>query len=297
MPVASQLRYAQVVAVHGRHCAVDVDGEIVTCFPRGKKSVVACGDRVQIAMTAKGQGVIEAVDPRRTLLYRSDAYREKLIAANIDQMIIVLAAVPSYYQELLDRCLVAAEFQGIRALVVINKSDLVDESREARERLRLYEALGYEVLPLVARNDVSPLLPHLADRSSVLVGQSGMGKSTIVNSLVPDAGAAVGDISLALDSGRHTTTYARMYRLDPQARLIDSPGMQEFGLRHVPAKEIARCYPEMRPWLGRCRFNDCAHLVEPDCAVRAAADNGSIDAARLRSYARLMEEAQRATRY
>lgn len=297
MPPASQFQSAQVVAVHGRHCAVDVDGEIVTCFPRGKKSAIACGDRVHIAMTAKGQGVIEAVDPRRTLLYRSDAYREKLIAANVDQMIIVLAAVPSFYQELLDRCLVAAEFQGIRALIVLNKSDLVDESRAARERLRLYEGLGYEVLPLVARSDVSPLRPHLAGRSSVLVGQSGMGKSTIVNGLVPDAAAAVGEISLALDSGRHTTTYARMYRLDAQAQLIDSPGMQEFGLRHVPAHEIARCFPEMRPLLGQCRFNDCAHLVEPDCAVRAAASNASIDAARLRSYARLMDEARRAPRY
>lgn len=297
MPTASQLHSAQVVAVHGRHCAVDIDGEIVTCFPRGKKSIVACGDRVSIAMIAKGQGVIEAIAPRSSLLYRSDAYREKLIAANVDQMIIVLAAVPSFYQELLDRCLVAAESQAIRALIVLNKSDLVDESRAARKRLSLYERLGYEVLSLVARTDVSPLQPHLAGRSSVLVGQSGMGKSTIVNSLMPDAAAAVGEISLALDSGRHTTTHARMYRLDAQAHLIDSPGMQEFGLSHVPADAIAGCFPEIRPLLGKCRFNDCAHVVEPECAVRAAVDSGSIDAARLRSYARLMEEARRAHRY
>lgn len=297
MPTPSKFLAAQVVAVHGRHCAVDCDGEIVTCVPRGKKSIVACGDRVHIAMTSKGQGVIEAVDPRHTLLYRSDAFREKLIAANVDQMIVVLAAVPSFYQELLDRCLVAAEFQGIRALVVLNKSDLLDETRAARDRLRLYEGLGYEVLPLVARTDVSPLRPHLAGRSSVLVGQSGMGKSTIVNGLVPNAAAAVGEISLALDSGRHTTTSARMYRLDGEAQLIDSPGMQEFGLRHVPVDAIARCFPEMRPLLGQCRFNDCAHRVEPDCAIRAAVEKGSIDAARLRSYARLTEEARRAPRY
>lgn len=297
MPVASKSHPAQVIAVHGRHCVVDVDGEPVTCVARGKKSHVACGDRVHIAMTAKGQGVIEAVEPRRTLLYRSDEHREKLIAANVDQMIVVLAAVPSFYQELLDRCLVAAEFQGVHPLVVLNKSDLVEESRAARERLRVYAQLGYEILPLVARTDVSPLEPYLAGRSSVLVGQSGMGKSTIVNALVPDAGAAVGEISLALDSGRHTTTYARMYRLGAQSRLIDSPGMQEFGLGHVPAKEIARCFPEMRPWLGQCRFNDCAHLVEPDCAVRIAADKGEIDRARLRSYTHLMEEARRVPRY
>lgn len=297
MPASSPIHSGQVVAVHGRHCVVDVGGERLTCFPRGKKSLVACGDRVAVAPTAKGQGVIEAVDPRRALLYRSDAHREKLIAANVDQMIIVLAAIPSVYQELLDRCLVAAEHQDIHALIVLNKSDLIEESRAVRERLRLYESLGYTVLPLVARTSVSDLLPHLSGRLSVLVGQSGMGKSTIVNRLLPDADAAVGEISLALDSGRHTTTYARLYQVGPDTGLIDSPGMQEFGLRHVPRERIASCFPELRPLLGQCRFKDCAHLVEPDCAVRAAAGRGVVDALRLRSYARIMEEAQHRTRY
>lgn len=296
MPAAPALNTGQVVAVHGRQYAVDIAGETVSCFPRGKKSVVACGDVVHVLPTAPGQGVIESIGERRSLLYRSDLFREKLIAANVDQMIIVLAAVPSFYRELLDRCLIAAEHQCIDALIVLNKSDLTQQTQAALDALRLYRSLGYVVLPLAARQDVSPLQPYLAGKLSVLVGQSGMGKSTIVNALVPRAQAAVGDISVALDSGRHTTTHARLYRLDAGAGLIDSPGMQEFGLRHIPARDLQSCFREFRPVLGECRFNDCAHLQEPGCAVRAALDGGAIDAERMRTYQRVMHEAQRTLR-
>lgn len=286
-----------MIAVHGRQYLVElVDGEVLACFPRGKKSELACGDRVAVMRTAPGQGVVEATDPRRTLLFRSDAYRQKLIAANADQMIVVLAAAPSFYEELLDCCLVAAEHQRIAALIVLNKFDLA-ASPAAMERLQRHAALGYEVLPLTAREDVGPLRPRLAGRTSVLVGQSGMGKSTIVNALVPDAGAAIGDISLALDSGRHTTTHARLYRLDADSALIDSPGMQEFGLHHVATTELAHCFVEFRPWLGNCRFNDCLHLSEPDCAVQAAQSRGQIDAQRLAVYRKLVQEAQRRRKY
>ncbi|MCW5619615.1 MAG: ribosome small subunit-dependent GTPase A [Burkholderiales bacterium] len=286
-----------MVAAHGRQYLVELqDGQIVSCFPRGKRSGLACGDRVAVLLTAPGQGVIEATDPRRTLLYRSDLYRQKLIAANVDQMVMVVAAVPSFYEELLDRCLVAAEHQHLRVLIVLNKFDL-DASAAAMQRLQRYASLGYEVLPLVARHDVAPLRPRLDGCISVLVGQSGMGKSTIVNALVPQARAAVGDVSTALDSGRHTTTHARLYRLDHTSALIDSPGMQEFGLKHVTLEELPHGFMEFRPWLGQCRFNDCRHLSEPGCAIQAAAECGKIGTQRLAVYRKLAHEAQRRPRY
>jgi ribosome biogenesis GTPase / thiamine phosphate phosphatase len=281
----------QVVATHGRHYLVEVSGgEILTCFPRGKRSLAACGDFVQVMRTAAGQGVIEAVDPRRALLYRSDQYRQKLIAANATQMVIVLAVVPSFYEELLNRCLAAAAHQRLRALIVLNKFDLTSDAGGALASLALYEQLGYTVLPLVAKRDVGPLRTHLAGHLSLLVGQSGMGKSTIINGLIPGAGAAVGDVSVALDSGRHTTTHARLYRLDTSSGLIDSPGMQEFGLQHLTQRELADAFREFHPFFVRCRFNDCRHTGEPDCAVEAAASAGKISSRRLAHYRRIVAD-------
>jgi ribosome biogenesis GTPase / thiamine phosphate phosphatase len=292
-PGPAHLR-GQVVSTHGRHYLVEIaGGEILTCFPRGKRSLAACGDVVQVMRTAAGQGVIEAVDPRRALLYRSDRHRQKLIAANVTQMVIVLAVVPSFYEELLNRCLAAAAHQRIPALIVLNKFDLSAESAPALASLGLYAELGYTVLPLVAKHDVSPLRQHLEGHLSLLVGQSGMGKSTILNALVPGAAATVGDISVALDSGRHTTTHASLHRFDGRSALIDSPGMQEFGLMHLTQRELADAFQEFRPYLAVCRFNDCHHTGEPDCAVAAAASDGIISARRLVAYRRIVADLNR----
>ena len=283
-----------VVAAHGKYYRVELtDGRIISCVTRGKKTGTACGDHVEIALTATDQGVIERIDKRRTQLYRSDLYREKIIAANVDQIVIVVAAVPSFYEELVNRCLVAAETTGIRAVIVLNKIDQT-ETAAALKTLALYASLGYPLLPLCARQDVSPLRAQLAHRTSVLVGQSGMGKSTLINALLPDANIREGDISTALDSGKHTTTQATLYHLDQDSHIIDSPGLQEFGLHHLPVEEFAPAFIEFRPFLGQCRFSNCRHLVEPECALDRAVSAGTIDPRRLKVYRSLIAEKLRA---
>ena len=259
------------------------------------------------------QGVIERIMPRRSLLYRSDAYREKLIAANVTQIIVVVAAEPSFSDELLARCLVAAFDQKLEALIVLNKCDLSAAADAARKRLAPYLAIGCRVLELSATQDASALRPFLRGHTSVLVGQSGMGKSTLINALLPDAQAVTREISAVLDSGKHTTTHARMYRIDEGAaatrhleaadcesssrtplqhqeasphrvgasNLIDCPGVQAFGLHHLSFGAIEQGFVEFAPYLGKCRFHDCRHVQEPGCALRDAVSRGKIDARRL----------------
>lgn len=263
-------------------------------FPRGKKSEIACGDRVDIKQTSDDQGVIEAIQPRSSLLYRSNEIRQKLIAANVDQLVIVVATEPAFSDELIARALVAAESEEIEPLIVLNKCDLTDKLGAARQRLAVLVGLGYRVLELSALEHAEDLRPHLANRTSVLVGQSGMGKSTLVNALLPDAKAATREISLALDSGKHTTTHATLYHLDADSHLIDSPGLQEFGLGHLDRQEIENAFPEFRPFHGQCRFRDCLHNREPDCALIAAVDAKKIDKSRFLTYHRIVGT-QRAT--
>jgi len=277
----------RVVAAHGRHYLVD-DGDTVTeCVTRGKKGGVACGDRVRFSLTHPGSGVIEAIEPRFNLLYRSDEFRSKLIAANVDQVLVVVAAVPLFREELLIRCLVACEAADIPAHIVLNKTDLTETAALA-DYLMAYEALGYAVIKVTALGDLGSLEADLKDKTSVLVGASGMGKSSLLNRLVPEANATVGEISLALDAGRHTTTHARLYPLAQGGALIDSPGMQEFGLKHLNQHELMAAFPEIRSRLGQCRFHNCRHLKEPGCAVLAAA-GGDILPSRLRAYHALLK--------
>ena len=270
-----------VVAAHGRQYEVELpDGSTLRCFTRGKKSDIACGDQVDIAPGGDAQGVIERIAERRSLLYRSNEFRQKLIAANVTQIVIVVATEPSFSDELITRCLVAAESQDINALIVLNKCDLEERTAPALAALAPFVALDYPVISLSARGDLTPLRERLAGQLSVLVGQSGMGKSTLTNALVPHANAATREISTALDSGKHTTTHATLYRLDADSALIDSPGLQEFGLSHLDATALEHAFPEIRTRIGECRFRNCRHDREPGCAIRDALETGAINARR-----------------
>ena len=285
----------RIVAAFGRGYLVETStGEALDCVNRGKRGGLACGDRVRVSIAAPGQGAIEEVQPRASLLYRSDRFREKLIAANVTQAAIVVSGRPLFSEELLNRCLVAAEWQGLRVLIVLNKADLAEEARQAAALLQPYAALGYALLPLCAKSDVAPLRARLSGHTTVLVGQSGMGKSTLVNALVPGAAAPTREISEALGAGRHTTTHARLYHLDAQSHVIDSPGMQEFGLHHLGETDMERAFPEFRPLLGGCRFNDCRHGGEPGCAIARAVEAGEISPKRLEFYRRMLPMARTA---
>ena len=281
--------HGRVIAAHGRQYVVELeDGTRLPCFPRGKKSEIACGDEVSIQRTSADQGVIEATRTRRSLLYRSNEIRQKLIAANVDQIVIVVATEPGFSDELVTRALLAAESEDIEPLIVLNKCDLPEKLPAARSQLATLAGLGYRIIELSARDHADELRPMLQGKTSVLVGQSGMGKSTLVNALIPEAGAATREISTALDSGKHTTTHATLYHLDAQSHLIDSPGLQEFGLGHLDRAEVEQAFPEFRPWLGQCRFRDCRHDREPDCALTAALRAGAISAARWEAYRRVV---------
>lgn len=267
-----------IVAAFGRHYEVeDGDGRHWQAVPKGKRSIYACGDRVQMEAAADNQARIADHLPRSSLLYRSDEWKQKLIAANATQVVLVVATEPAFSDELLSRALVAAEHDHLRVVIVLNKCDLADRLPAARAQLAPFAALGYPVLELSARENAAALLPLLAGQVSVLVGQSGMGKSTLVNALVPGAGAATREISTALDSGKHTTTHARLYRLDGDSAIIDSPGLQEFGLAHLSFGDIEHGFPEFRQTLGQCRFHDCRHAAEPGCAVKNLTESGVID--------------------
>ena len=227
-------------------------------------------------------GVIETVLPRQTLLYRSNAFKSKLIAANVTQMVIVLATQPSFYESLLNRCLVAAEYANVKPLIVLNKCDL--ECADALQKVAIYQALSIPVVRLSAKQDIAPLREHLENHCSIMVGQSGMGKSTIINALLPNENVRTQEVSTVLDSGKHTTTAARLYHLDATSSLIDSPGLQEFGLFHLSKSELAHAFVEFKPFLGKCKYNNCQHSHEPDCAILNAFKMGKIAATRLKHY-------------
>jgi ribosome biogenesis GTPase len=290
-----------IIAAHGRHYLADADGEKLQCVTRGKKTNVAVGDVVVLKRTSNDQAVIEKIADRTTLLYRSDQYKSKLLAANISRLFIVVATEPGFADDLVSRALVACEAAGIEAHLILNKTDVEDLLPRARERAAVYGALGYPVHEVSARahpdETVALLKPLLAGHSSIFIGQSGMGKSSLINLLVPDADIAVREISAALDTGKHTTTFTRLYWLDSEgsgdgrpASIIDSPGFQEFGLYHLTEGMLERAFVEFKPYLGGCKYYNCRHLAEPQCAVLEAVAGGKIARMRHELYGQLLHE-------
>ncbi|ATE59602.1 ribosome small subunit-dependent GTPase A [Thauera sinica] len=289
-----------IVAAFGRHYEVATPAGRLQCTTRGKKNTFACGDEVELLPSGDGQGVIEQLRPRRSLLWRSDAFREKLIAANLSHVAIVVATEPGFSDLLISRCIAAAESQDITPLIVLNKADLGDRLDAARAQLSPFSTLGYEVIELSALAGAEALRARLAGTHAILVGQSGMGKSTLTNALIPEANAATREISTALDTGKHTTTFARLYPfgtdLQRDGWLIDSPGLQAFGLAHLTAEALAESFVEFRPLLGQCRFRDCRHEAEPGCALLAALGSGAINARRFEHFRTIRTEIAEAKR-
>jgi ribosome biogenesis GTPase len=280
----------RVVADFGREFLVEfTDRRQVVCTRKGKRQDATCGDFVEVRLTGPAQGSIDRVGTRRNLLYRSDQWREKTLAANVDQAVILLAPHPAYSEAFLNLSLVACEAARIPVIIALNKSDL-EQHAASRRALELYERIGYTVIGYSARKDIAPLLPCLEKKLTLLVGQSGMGKSRTVNALVLSDVARVGDLSSTLEAGTHTTTFSRIYRLDRDTAIIDTPGFQSFGLFHLTEDQIGEAMPEFRPFLGTCKFNDCAHMNEPGCAVIAGVKKKDVSRERLSFYQVLIEQ-------
>jgi ribosome biogenesis GTPase / thiamine phosphate phosphatase len=292
------LDLGRVVATFGRHVIVEMpEGQRVTCHPRGKKSECVVGDQVRW-QTSGDEGVIEHIEPRRNLLFRQDDWRSKSFAANLDQILVLVAGEPMFSETQLARALIAAESAGIAVQVLLNKTDL-PQAALARERLLPYRAMGVAVIEtgLKARRDEARALlaPLLAGRTTLVLGPSGTGKSTLINLMVKDAAAQIGEVSQALNSGRHTTTTTTWYWLDDtrSAALIDSPGFQEFGLRQIDAQQLPLLMPDLRAHVAACRFYNCTHRQEPGCGVIAAVERGEVSASRWRIYGEICDELAR----
>jgi ribosome biogenesis GTPase len=264
---------------------------------RQSSDLVVIGDRVGVRPMADGEGMIERIEPRRTKFSRRQpgprgSWREDLLVANVDQVLVVFAcADPMPHLRMMDRFLVVAEHNEVPAVVVANKVDLVGMDR-AREIFSLYERVGYHVHYVSAREGlgVEELADTLAGSTSVVTGPSGVGKSTLLNAIQPGLRIDTGDISQALHKGQHTTTMAELHPLEGGGNgyVADTPGLRELGLWRIPPEALAWCFPEMVPLLGACAFNDCRHLEEPRCAVRAAMTAGEVSPQRYESYRRLM---------
>lgn len=287
-----------VIANYGASVDVEADdGVLHRCRLRQNLELLVPGDRVIWQGIGQGDdGVVVALKPRRSLLARPDALGEpRPLAANIDQILVVAAPRPAYSTDLIDQYLVAAESTGITPLIVFNKVDLLTDAAETAQieaDLERYRRIGYRVIraSTVANHGLDEVIDVLRDKSSVFVGQSGVGKSSLVQMLLPQHEIKVGALAERSGLGRHTTSAARYYRLDGDGAIIDSPGVREFSLWHMDAASLAQGFVEFRPFLGTCRFRDCSHRHEPGCALRQAVVDGAVSAERLASFHRMVEE-------
>lgn len=307
----SGLESGLVVAGHGRHVWVETpDGRRLICHPRGKKSQTVVGDQV-LWQASEDEGTIEKVLPRKNLFYRQDEIRTKSFAANLDQLLILIAAEPEFSESQLTRALIAAEAQQIRPIIALNKSDITEPFARAWERLQVYQDMGYTLLSLAlkprgdttAATELNDLLAIMQGKTTLILGPSGSGKSTLINRLLPDAQVLTNEISTALNSGKHTTTSTSLYWVDAArtTAVIDSPGFQEFGLQHIDAMHLASLMPDIKAHAGNCKFYNCTHLHEPGCGVISAFKTGPeghrISTSRYKLYSDLFAELSQEQRY
>ena len=277
----------RIIARHGANLAVaDNEGRIYHCLCRQNLGHPVCGDRVVWQATGEDSGVVTALLPRSSVLSRPDySGREKPLAANISQIIIVLAPEPEPSEYLIDQYLVAAEIIGVEAVIALNKVDLLDPqaAETIDQRLALYEKIGYPVIRISARQPagLTPLTERLKDKTNILVGQSGVGKSSLIKALLPSLEIQIGRLSQATGLGRHTTSATTCYALPDGGDLIDSPGVRSFRLGAITPSELEWGFRELRPFLGHCKFSDCSHTCEPGCALHEAVEKGEIDQQRL----------------
>ena len=304
-----------VVAGFGRHVLVERnDGTRLICRPRGKKSQAVVGDRIRWLPT-EDEGTIEKIEERSNLFYRQDEMRSKSFAANLDQVLILIAAEPEFSESQLTRALIAAEAAHITPVIALNKSDLIKPFGRAWTKLAPYRTMGYRMLALAIKpkseqsalpavNDIqsAELLTLLDGKKTLVLGPSGAGKSSLTNLLVPQAKVLTAEISQALNSGKHTTTSTTLYWIGEirQTALIDSPGFQEFGLHHIEPMQLAQLMPDFKAHAQNCKFYNCTHLHEPGCGVILEVNSGaaasSISTSRYRLYSELFAELSQ-TRY
>jgi ribosome biogenesis GTPase len=302
-PLASGL----IVANYGRHFLVEsASGERRICHSRGKKSQGVVGDMV-LWLASQDEGTIEKIEPRRNLFYRQDEVRTKSFAANLDQVLILIAAEPEFSSSQLSRALIAAEEQHITPIIALNKSDLTEPFTRAWDWLAPYRQMSYDVVPLSLANNIATeretLLTRLTGKITLVLGPSGAGKSTLINCLIPGALVQTGQLSQALSSGKHTTTSTTLYWVDAAktTALLDSPGFQEFGLNHIDPAQLAAYMPDLKPHVAQCKFYNCSHLHEPGCGVMASVKSASnadgISVNRYKIYSDLYAELKQIRRY
>lgn len=306
-PASSTLQAGLIVANYGRHFLVETaTGQRLICHSRGKKSQGVVGDHVWW-QASQDAGTIERIDTRRNLFYRQDEVRTKSFAANLDRVLILIAAEPEFSSNQLSRALIAAEEQHITPIIALNKSDLAEPFARAWDWLAPYRQMGYDVLPLALKQhsakDKAALMQRLTGHTTLVLGPSGAGKSTLINTLIEGALVQTGALSQALNAGKHTTTSTTLYWVDEAktTALLDSPGFQEFGLNHIDPAQLAAYMPDLKPHVAQCKFYNCSHLHEPGCGVISVLKSGTsadgISANRYKIYSDLYAELSKAPRY